>query len=335
MGGIEGGQLNVAKPVGRCATLFLRDTSLSAPRTTLSIRSDSSCSLLPRNSFISKMKLLPLPWRMLIGIAFFPPLGQQLGPCDVTIQGGPKVNFVCKFPFHFRGNRYDRCTGVTDPDGKLWCSTKTSPNGTHIGGEGNWGYCRKGCDKEIELETTTTTTAETTIKPTAATIAQSPFSRSRPPAPLPGATTEGTTTTSGSELSPQGKIGGESNSVPNDDGFLRCDLTVSGGPQVKKPCVFPFVFRGVSYPACTREHDPNGRLWCSTKTFQNGTHVKGNWGYCNESQQCRSTVRPKKKRKKKTVPGPTSAVSTTRPERLIFENGASSDMGMWLCTSIN
>ena len=29
-----------------------------------------------------------------------------------------------------------------------------------------------------------------------------------------------------------------------------------------------------------------GRLWCSTKTDAQGAHVKGNWGYCDDSK-CR------------------------------------------------
>ena len=30
---------------------------------------------------------------------------------------------------------------LQDPENKLWCSTKISKSGFHIGGEGFWGYC--------------------------------------------------------------------------------------------------------------------------------------------------------------------------------------------------
>merc|ERR1712168_896732 len=31
-------------------------------------------------------------------------------------------------------------------------------------------------------------------------------------------------------------------------------------------CKFPFIFKEVSYSSCTTKDDPEGKLWCSTKT---------------------------------------------------------------------
>ena len=71
----------------------------------------------------------------------------QSSRCRNTIDGGPRENFPCKFPFFFNGKTHNGCTTDKDPDNRLWCSTKTFPNGTHVGGGlGNWGYCNEGCD---------------------------------------------------------------------------------------------------------------------------------------------------------------------------------------------
>ena len=52
-----------------------------------------------------------------------------------------------------------------------------------------------------------------------------------------------------------------------------------------RPCQLPFSFRGTRYETCTREHDPENKLWCSTKTDPGGSHVQagGHWGYCSVS----------------------------------------------------
>ena len=47
-------------------------------------------------------------------------------------------------------------------------------------------------------------------------------------------------------------------------------------------CVFPFVFQGQRYDACTTDRDPTGRQWCSTRTNPtNDKHQTGFWGYCD------------------------------------------------------
>ena len=67
-------------------------------------------------------------------------------------------------------------------------------------------------------------------------------------------------------------------------------LTVPGPSPVAlsgEECVFPFAFGNQIYKTCTKATDPNGRLWCSTKTGPLHRHVQGNWGYC--SKQCIET----------------------------------------------
>ena len=41
--------------------------------------------------------------------------------------------------------RYTKCILVDADDGIPWCSTKTDPNGQHIGGQGQWGHCPDSC----------------------------------------------------------------------------------------------------------------------------------------------------------------------------------------------
>ena len=58
--------------------------------------------------------------------------------------GGASPNSLCIFPFKFGGKTYNEC--ALDSDG-YWCSTKVDSNGTHIGGQGNWGTCGQNCMK--------------------------------------------------------------------------------------------------------------------------------------------------------------------------------------------
>ena len=58
----------------------------------------------------------------------------------------------CRFPFIIGRKRYDSCTDYKDPDGKKWCSTRTSNHTmslhVHVGFEGHWGHCPEDCLKE-------------------------------------------------------------------------------------------------------------------------------------------------------------------------------------------
>lgn len=47
-----------------------------------------------------------------------------------------------------------------------------------------------------------------------------------------------------------------------------------------QPCVFPWKYKGKMYDGCKNEND--GLRWCSTKVDENGDHMKGEWGQCDE-----------------------------------------------------
>lgn len=59
------------------------------------------------------------------------------------------------------------------------------------------------------------------------------------------------------------------------------DCLTESGKIIGKKCIFPFKFNEKIFFGCTKEYDPDGRLWCSTKVELNNEHIAGNWGYCN------------------------------------------------------
>ena len=48
-------------------------------------------------------------------------------------------------------------------------------------------------------------------------------------------------------------------------------------------CVFPFTYQEQTFTSCTDFKDPDGKLWCSTKVDEKGSHVKHQWGYCDST----------------------------------------------------
>ena len=63
--------------------------------------------------------------------------------------------------------------------------------------------------------------------------------------------------------------------------FLKIFLgkcTTESGPEPGRPCVFPFIYNGVTYKECTSvDWD---QPWCSTEVTDNQNHVEGKWGNC-------------------------------------------------------
>lgn len=63
----------------------------------------------------------------------------------------------CKLPFRFSGQIFNACTTASDPEGKPWCSTRTSgPENDHVGGGRHWGHCDENitCSSPLEQEIT-------------------------------------------------------------------------------------------------------------------------------------------------------------------------------------
>jgi hypothetical protein len=68
--------------------------------------------------------------------------------------------------------------------------------------------------------------------------------------------------------------------------------TTTGGPSPNHPCIFPFHHCGVTYSSCTSAY--LGKSWCSTATYPNGTHMKGQgkYGLCPPSCPGAEAVQP-------------------------------------------
>merc|ERR1711910_162687 len=61
---------------------------------------------------------------------------------------GPAAGSACVFPFTYGGVTHQSCAEWVyggEHQGKYWCSTKVDPTGTHVNGEGNYGFCSSEC----------------------------------------------------------------------------------------------------------------------------------------------------------------------------------------------
>merc|ERR1711936_377800 len=70
-------------------------------------------------------------------------------PSDSTSAApGPAAGQSCIFPFTYGGTTFSGCAEWVyggENQGKLWCSTKVDSTGTHVNGEGNYGFCSATC----------------------------------------------------------------------------------------------------------------------------------------------------------------------------------------------
>ncbi len=57
--------------------------------------------------------------------------------------------------------------------------------------------------------------------------------------------------------------------------------TYSGNTTTGKTCVFPFIYKNVSYTTCTNV-DKNGLAWCATETDSDNHYISKKWGHCGK-----------------------------------------------------
>jgi len=79
-------------------------------------------------------------------------------------------------------------------------------------------------------------------------------------------------------------VGASRQECNTDDCEGSSECVTIGGPQSGEKCTFPFIYKDTEYFKCTKDDDPEGRLWCSTRKDRMGLHVNEHWGYC--SKEC-------------------------------------------------
>merc|ERR1711994_723466 len=69
-------------------------------------------------------------------------------PSTCSVDSGPATGQSCVFRFTYCCTTFSGCAEWVyggENQGKLWCSTKVDSTGTHVNGEGNYGFCSSPC----------------------------------------------------------------------------------------------------------------------------------------------------------------------------------------------
>ena len=75
--------------------------------------------------------------------------GQSEGISSCRTVGGPSQGKPCQFPFIFGGEERRGCISDTDPEQRLWCSTRVDTEGRHVAGGEHWAHCGPGCPVSV------------------------------------------------------------------------------------------------------------------------------------------------------------------------------------------
>ena len=110
----------------------------------------------------------------------------------------------------------------------------------------------------------------------------------------------------------------------------RCN-TLSGPVPPNTPCIFPFIYGGVTYLGCAGDpaEDKKDARWCSTKVDAKGNHMDGtnNYGFCPHT--CPSHYEIQAPEVSVTPHGVTAVPAVTRkPKALTPELPKMNDMEM-------
>nr|XP_020668994.1 epididymal sperm-binding protein 1-like [Pogona vitticeps] len=225
----------------------------------------------------------------------------------VSAEEDPNIqNLSCVFPFIYKGTSHSACTSEGRIDGKLWCATSHNYDV-----DKKWVYCnvtgeldvdpRERCVfpfvYNLEFYFSCTTDGMSGVKPWCSLTTnynadlQWTYCESigpdeaveSPPCIFPfifegriyrNCTTDGQNnrtlwcaTTSNYDAHKKWKFCQDYAETPDPD------------PKEDHPfCVFPFIYKGNTYNACTTEGMSDGKLWCANTSNYD---VDKQWVYCN------------------------------------------------------
>ncbi|XP_063158151.1 fibronectin-like [Candoia aspera] len=160
----------------------------------------------------------------------------------------PSVLPVCVFPFIYQGETYTSCTEVASKN-RPWCATNTK-NYQFM----EWKYCST---KEYGGNS------------------------DEQPCVFPFAYEGRTYYTCTNENAHLRRFWcATTGSYDKDKNWSYCAETRLA-ENSQGPCVFPFIYKGISYSACTTAGSSKGKLWCSlTKNYD----IDRTWAYCTLSE---------------------------------------------------
>merc|ERR1719367_148094 len=114
-------------------------TTTAAPTTTTTTTSSTSC--IPGSTFPQDCNVCVCD-SLDVSVC----TTNSCGTCSAV--SGPAAGSACVFPFTYGGVTHQSCAEWVyggEHQGKYWCSTKVDPTGTHVNGEGNYGFCSSEC----------------------------------------------------------------------------------------------------------------------------------------------------------------------------------------------
>ena len=209
---------------------------------------------------------------------------QQGSTGRCTTDSGPSNGQPCVFPFEFNGVTYRQCTDVRL--GQAWCSTATYPNGTHINGQGRYGFCPSSC-LGAEAGSGAGSGSGAGCRPGQSWTADCNTCVCSPEGTAvctekkcgctPGTTFSQDCNTcvcnrEGVAVCTLLDCGGAPPTAPPSQTGGRC--RAASGPAAGKDCVFPFSYAGRTFSSCAEwnwQGRDRGRLWCSTRTGRSQT----------------------------------------------------------------
>uniref|UniRef100_A0A670JGU6 Fibronectin type-II domain-containing protein n=1 Tax=Podarcis muralis TaxID=64176 RepID=A0A670JGU6_PODMU len=209
---------------------------------------------------------------------------------------------LCAFPFMYNGKLYESCTTHGMSQKKPWCSLTADYNA-----DLQWTYCPDEVAEsppcifpfifKRQFYYSCTTDGRRDKKPWCATTGdydtdkklklcpEEPGKRKSPSCTFPFIYKGNSYSTCTTEGMSDGKHWcATTSNYDTDKKWMYCNVT--GRKRTAKvfglgpSCVFPFIYNGKSYSACTTDGMSDGKCWCATTSNYD---LDKKWMYCNDT----------------------------------------------------